>query len=409
MLAAIIVHMLFAVSHVNGLFPFLRALRPALVTMLVAGALYLAGARGRRSPSLITRERPAKLILALLAWTVFTIPFALNSAAAFMLIVDNYVKTVCFFLLLVGILRGPRDLERAAFWYFLGAMVLALHALRNLSVLLGNSWRMGGVPGTSYDANDLAVLCVSGLPLALHFLRRPGRVLPRVVAAAALCALSAAIVASGSRGGFLALIATGAFILIRFRSIPVRWRLGGVVLVMLTLVATASDRYWEQMNTLRDLGSDYNVEETGRLGIWKRGLGYAARFPLTGVGAGNFSVAEGTISSLVPNQAFGIGVAWTAAHNTYVQVLAELGVPGALLFLGLLAASWHRLSLAERLHPSPQIQSLMQALKASTVGMLSGVFFLSHAYSPMLYALLAIATAAGKVLVPGQTRARQQR
>ena len=33
-----------------------------------------------------------------------------------------------------------------------------------------------------------------------------------------------------------------------------------------------------------------------------------------------------------------------------------------------------------------------------TVGLLVGIIFLSHLYTPMLYAVLALATAAGKVV-----------
>src|SRR5207247_11224361 len=48
---------------------------------------------------------------------------------------------------------------------------------------------------------------------------------------------------------------------------------------------------------------------------------------------------EGTISPLARLQERGRGVRWGAAHNTFIQVGAELGVPGLLLFIGLIATA----------------------------------------------------------------------
>src|SRR2546422_9855684 len=94
---------------------------------------------------------------------------------------------------------------------------------------------------------------------------------------------------------------------------------------------------------------DYNTtSETGRLKIWERGLNYMAGRPVLGVGAGNFPVAEGTISPLARLQERGIGVRWGAAHNSFLQVGAELGIPGLLLFIGLIATTFMSLRRAAR-------------------------------------------------------------
>src|SRR5678815_3555338 len=95
------------------------------------------------------------------------------------------------------------------------------------------------------------------------------------------------------------------------------------------------DRYWQQMGTIAS-ESDYNrTDETGRVQIWKRGIGYMLSNPLLGVGAGNFPAAEGLLSPFAQRQQFGVGVRWSAAHNTLVQVGAELGVVGLVLFVAL--------------------------------------------------------------------------
>src|SRR6266446_1428225 len=79
-----------------------------------------------------------------------------------------------------------------------------------------------------------------------------------------------------------------------------------------------------------------------------RGLGYMVDHPAFGVGMRHFQVAEGTISSRARLQERGIGVWWGAAHNTFVQAGAELGIPGLLLLLGLLGTAFQSLRRVAR-------------------------------------------------------------
>ena len=227
----------------------------------------------------------------------------------------------------------------------------------------------------------------------------------RAVAAAALAALSVAFVYSGSRGGFLAMLAVGTFVVVRFTGIPLRWRVMATALVAVVVLGTASRQYWDQMGTIVS-DADYNrTGETGRLQIWSRGIGYMLERPLFGVGPDNFGVAEGTLSPFAKRQQYGIGVRWSAAHNSFVQVGAELGVPGLAFYVALLAATFAALRRAtRRQRHAAEIDSrgleLTQALTAALLGFVVGSFFLSLAYSEMLYTLIALSTAMWKVTAP---------
>src|SRR5207245_416927 len=142
--------------------------------------------------------------------------------------------------------------------------------------------------------------------------------------------------------------------------------------------------------------------ETGRLQIWQRGIGYMFTHPVLGVGAYNFGVAEGTISPLARLQEYNIGVPWSAAHNSFVQVGAELGIPGLLLLLTAIASALATLRRAARAKPRGPAgprppPPLAQALMGSFIGFVVGGFFLSLAYSDMFYTLLGLAAGLGKV------------
>ncbi len=211
-----------------------------------------------------------------------------------------------------------------------------------------------------------------------------------------------AFVRTGSRGGFIALIAVIVFIVLRYSAISLGRRLSAAVLVTLILLGTASNRYWEQMTTIAS-DDDYNrTEETGRLQIWGRGIGYMLQHPLLGVGPGNFQTAEGTLSPLAERQQFGVGVRWNAAHNTYIQVGAETGVIGLLLILAMIASALVALSRSrrrgsDRADSRERQTQLAQVLTASLIGFVVGAFFLSLAYTEMLYTLIALAVGLQKV------------
>src|SRR4029077_16062919 len=123
-------------------------------------------------------------------------------------------------------------------------------------------------------------------------------------------------------------IAVALFIVARYSAIPLGRRVLVTAVVAAIVVGTASSQYWEQMGTIVS-DTDYNrTEESGRMQIWARGLGYMLENPLFGVGPNNFQTAEGTLSPYAERQQFGVGVRWNAAHNSYIQVGAELGVVG---------------------------------------------------------------------------------
>src|SRR5207245_2469273 len=109
--------------------------------------------------------------------------------------------------------------------------------------------------------------------------------LMRLGSALGLGVLATAFVRSGSRGGFLAIVAVSLFVFFGYTTIRTQWRVLGMVVIAAVFVATASDRYWTQMRTIVSPEQDYNLtSETGRLQLWRRGIGYMFKHPVLGVG-----------------------------------------------------------------------------------------------------------------------------
>ena len=116
---------------------------------------------------------------------------------------------------------------------------------------------------------------------------------------------------------------------------------------------------------------------------------------MTGVGAGAFVVAW---PSFAPGDA---GPARTE-HNTFVQLLAELGIPGLALFLGAFLAGVFGVSQAARLRGlGPYARGVQCGLAGFAVCSISG----GIAFSWPFYLLLGISVAARALAPMRQTAA----
>lgn len=394
-------HVLNAVGRLNNLFDVLKPLHLVAVFAGAALVLYaLSGGASRRLAPLL-RSRVTRCVLALGVWMALSIPGALWQGGAFQEFADEFGKGVVMYVVIAGAARGFRDVERITLAYLLSVAFYAGVVLTRFGVSAGDQWRLGSL--YYYDANEFATLAVMCLPLAIYFVVQPRPLWRRLLSALALTLLLRVFVWAGSRGGFLALIGVAAFLLVRYQAIPLRRRVLVTGVLGLLFTATASDTYWEKMRTITQPGSDYNVtDEGGRLQIWERGIGYMLQHPLLGVGAGNFPTAEGTISSIARNAPIYKGVRWWQAHNSFVQVGAELGVPGLVFFVVMLGSAFGALRQVQRRVPqgrgerSPPPAALAESLAAALVGYMVGGFFLSLAYRDLLLVLLAIVVALWK-------------
>jgi O-antigen ligase len=125
--------------------------------------------------------------------------------------------------------------------------------------------------------------------------------------------------------------------------------------------------------------------------------------PVLGVGVDGFQFAEGTLAGKV-NEGYGIG--FTAAHNSFVQIGAELGVLGLVTFvlMWILSAKAAWLVRTETLRraaelPRPVVDQeigLANACIGGLIGTISTGFFLSLAYDPIV--LFIVAACAGLVI-----------
>lgn len=385
--------MFITISRAHQYIAVLGPLRPAMLLFAFCVAYVVVVPRSVSWRNLI-REWPSRAILTLVAVYFLSsmAGLSLGSSAAFFF--DTFSRVLTLFVLLVACVRTVDD-----FRFFVSVYVASLLFVVWVTFFLGETLVFDGytrVGGTAtYDGNDLGVLYMIGLPLAVVMVRSGGR-LVGAIGLLALIGIPASTALTASRGAFLALVSCGIGLLLLSPGVSVARRTVIVCAIAVSVAFAAPAGYWTQMSTITNLDQDYNVtSETGRVAIWKRGMGYVYERPLLGVGPNNFIRAGWQISDQARQ---GLGIRDQAAHNTFVQIWAEMGTLGFVLFTGILVASFRTLLRLRRSIPKAWLGGtsgqrflylMVCYLPVSIVGFTIAAFFVTHGYTPMYYVLVA--------------------
>jgi O-antigen ligase len=251
------------------------------------------------------------------------------------------------------------------------------------------------VSGTIGDPNELAGVLVGGTILAAGLSATLKRApLLRLAAAGASVLCAAGIFLSLSRGGLVALaFSLVAAILVAGR----RWRLQALTLAVLVAAGAFVYYGFYASNDASSRVTSFG-RGTGRADIWTVGWRMVQAHPIRGVGVGNYQTAS--IHYLLEpgsilRDEFIVDTP-KVAHNTYLQVLAELGTVGAALFIAIIGFSLlcilRAARIFERLGDS-DMELLSRALLVALCGVLAADFFISEEFSKQLWLLLGLGPA----------------
>jgi O-antigen ligase len=391
------------VSRLHQYVPVLAKARPLVVLTFLATA-YAYG-----NPRLLSRDGlfatwPARVILWLLILACASVPFALSLGNSGKFILDVYIKNVVLALLIIASVRSTRDLYAYAWAYVVGALILSYFALFFYDLArYGTNFSYQRLAGfATWDANDVVLVLMVALACTLLVLQ-VARGAGKLVAVLALVGIGATVARSGSRGGFLGLIAVGVALLLLGGGISLGRRVLMIAAVAGGLAIWSPAGYWVQMQTLLKPTEDYNYNsKDGRKHVASRGMQYMLSRPLFGLGIGNFEKAECQISEKARSNPAGYGLRCMPPHNSFVQAGAELGVPGLLLWssvplLGIVSLLRLRKRLPRRWLRGTREERFL-ALGASylaiaCVGFAVTAFFLNFAWLEPYYVLAAFVAA----------------
>ena len=294
-------------------------------------------------------------------------------------------------IVIVAFVQTEFALLTLCYVYVAGA---ALSAVAGLSGLIHSAQDGGRLSGGVGDPNFTAAVLVSAVALSLFMALAPGRSRPYRVVMLGLSVISVvAVFLTQSRGGVVALGVV--FVLAILFGGRVRAQIVGVSLVvgsigLIYLALLAPPHALSRLSDLRAGGG------TGRTDLWSIAVQVFERHPVKGVGLENFQVVSPIYAVTTDTDLPRADVVVTQGaptHNTYLQILAELGVVGELLFLGVLGLVLEVTRRGVRLLARQGKQTLElvgRGLFVGTIGMLTAFFFLSAQYEKQLWLTLGL-------------------
>ena len=349
--------------------------------------LVLAG-RGRLGE--VFRLRTVdRLALALYAWTVISALLnGWNDATAAQ--VFNYTKYLVVLRLTCASIADVDDLRGIGYAFVVIALLIAVEAIQHYHHPEGIGWAGQSFAWIDPSAQTVGlnarvrwvgifdgpgVFCVVftvALPFVFRYMAPPLPVLVRLGALGLLAApIALAAFYTGSRGGILASAATaGMFVISRFRISLSKLAFFGVL--GLAVLGLAPSYLTESR--------DSHGSAQGRVEMWAKGFVMLQDNPAFGVGRGNYARHTGKL----------------VAHNSGLEVMGELGLPGMFFWFGMLYAGFmgvvHRIGQVT----DPGEREALVAVMLAMAGYLVSSLFVSLE-TEIMYFLVGLLAGAGRL------------
>jgi O-antigen ligase len=356
-----------------------------LILVLSWLALVTTGEREHRERIF---SHPAFLFVLLLfvGWSLISATWAENPAAA-VVGFTRYLPNAMLFLIVFAAVRTREQLLWVVGAFVIGAFLSGLYGL----FVTAPQQDVGRLAGAGGDPNETAAAMVAGLALATALgIAVRGKPLVRLACAAAGVICMLALFLTSSRGGLIALgvaLIAAVFLGGRRRGTMLFAALGAVLVTVFYFATIAPDSVRERV--IHPEGG------TGRVDIWTVGWRMVEHNTIQGVGSGNFTTAS--IHYLLEPGALlrddFIVDSPKVAHNTYLQVLAELGIVGFILFMTILLFSFvcafkaHR---AAALAGDRELDIIARATVVALAALFAAYFFVSRDFGKQLWLLLAL-------------------
>ncbi len=248
----------------------------------------------------------------------------------------------------------------------------------------------GRLTGLNGDANAEATVLAAAIPLLISLvgvIRKSARL--QLAALAALLILFIGLVQTLSREGLLSLAA----VLVGAVIFGGRWRRKAATLLVIGVAATIG--YYGVVAPLSARQRVTAADTSGRTSLWTVAWRVTKAHPVLGVGNDNFQLVERqyinqpgaiTAAAYIVDQP-------KAAHNTFLEAMADLGIPGLLTLVWVLVAALASVMRAawtfERLN-DVQMELMARGVLLAVIAVLTSAFFVSSQYAKYMWLLLAL-------------------
>ena len=362
------------------------------IVKLAGLALLLSLGRtiGRRT---LLQDHPlvGSVAIALVTWAFASALWAPDVGRARSRALTLLLSVVLVFIVYSAV-RRARHARWLVYGYVVGAVSSAVVGFATPAPSEGDVGRLSGGIG---DPNELALVLVPGLALAFFALPGARTSAERWLLVGGAGAIAISLLETGSRGGLVALAVTFGAALV------FGGRLRGRVLASLVVFAALGAAYFvfaAPSQVTARVTHFTGGGGSGRTDLWAIARQVAHDHPVTGVGIGNFEAVERSYTSRTTNlPAVDLVLDEThVVHNTYLELLAELGPLGLASFLLVVGATlglgWHAVGAFAR-SGETDLEMIGRGVLIGLCGMLAASVFLSAEYEKQLWLLLGFAAA----------------
>jgi len=263
------------------------------------------------------------------------------------------------------------------------------------------------VTGLLADPNSFALLLCAAFPLALLRVKNEKKVFFKYFWLAVVLTVIISVMKTYSRSGLVVLGFIGGIITIYYRDDirTIHPRYFGLVLAAILFSVSAAvifipDEYVERVKSLTALkGGVTNFEDRSlgrRASYFYVGMAVVKSHPILGNGPGSFpyNFAKSEYASALAYSSDEIGGdLYRRAHNTYLEILAEIGILGLLVFLFMISVvyrNFKKAGLNYRGKNDIKNADLVMHLWCSFIAISAFLLFISDTKNKYFWILMAI-------------------
>jgi hypothetical protein len=391
-LSLLFIYLTLEYGRPQELLPFLRVLSlPTITIILLALSIVI-------SWKIRLKDKQTTLFLFLLGLMVIHGPIAVNNYWTLMIFI-TMVMNLIVFLSLIHYVDNTEKYNR------LFKLWLGIHLFL---AIVGIVKKGIGVGGFLADENDYCMTINMVIPFSFFlFMYSSGK--KRIYYLLLTCLFLFVIMLTGSRGGFVGLIATSAYCWLRTKKKLLTLIIIGILVAFSVLVAPKT--YWDRIHSITEEGANEGSGEE-RIYTWGIGWHMFLDHPIIGVGQGNFPYVfkKYEVEAGYGEEGLhGRSRAGREAHSIYITMLSELGILGTCIFIGMITYTFKDLKatkvrLTNQNNPvnnlvSNRYLSYVSALEGALISYLVSGAFISTLYYPNLWILIGFIISLKKIVI----------
>jgi O-antigen ligase len=229
------------------------------------------------------------------------------------------------------------------------------------------------------DSNFFATSAIFSMVLAFYFMRSEGPRWQKLYCLGCLTIMLVGTTLCASRGGFLGLCVAAPILAWETKNRVRNFAVFAGLLLAFSLFLPISPLQRILHPTYSETGS-----EEAHQAAWKAGFRMIQAHPLGGIGTGLFKPYMPAYSD--PGEKV-----VSLAHNMFIEVAAEMGIPALIVFILFLASCYFGLGRIRKLPTTPAIvKGAAGAMRAGVLGFSVAGCFVSEEYQKTMWMGLAI-------------------